>query len=179
MPGSYSFTGGTLPAKMTTLSQESSYEYQTSPLNGAYNWNMTPTRSMSAGEAEDLSHGFPVAYRTSTYPSFERRMTGDMQQLPHTSTAHMPMSMASQQHSMPPEFREPTPYRPVRVDMQHDWGGGGAEHAAHLAGPVGSSYSPGWYAHQPGLTDVREEVDHPHILPSQSHGHRGNRHKPG
>lgn len=180
LPGQYpSFTSGSLPSTMTTLSQESSYEYQTPPQNGAYNWGQASTRSMSTGEAEGMSSGFSTPFRTHTYPSFER-MAGETQQLRQSTASLMPMGMEGQQGSIPPGFHEPTSYQPMPVEMHQDWPAGAPNQAQqHLSGAARSSYPQNWYMSHPNLTDMREEGSQSHVLPSQSHQARQRQYKPG
>ena len=167
------------------MSQESGYHYSTTDQNGAYIWPPQPqTRSMSTGETEEMSQGFSPAYRTHTYPSFERRMTGEMQQLPVTSSNLMSTNMESQQSPVPPNFREPTSFQPIHADVHHDWTRGGPDPPTHLPGrhipvPSRGAYSQNWYSNHPGLTEVKEEENQPHILPSQSHNPRRSQHRPG
>lgn len=180
LPTQYSsdFPAGPLPSNMTTLALENPYGHPTSSSNGVYPWGQPPPRSMSAGEPEELSSDFPTPYRTHTYPSFQRQMTGEIQPMPPTTVGLMPMGIESQHSSLPHNFREPTSYQPVQVEMPLNWAGGNPDQAPHLSGPVGGSYPPGWYQPQPSLTGMREEEDQLHILPSQSHQPRRS-HKPG
>ncbi|KAK5458178.1 hypothetical protein LTS15_004257 [Exophiala xenobiotica] len=173
------FATGSLPSTMTTMSQESAYGYPTAQSNEAYNWGHPPTRSMSGSESEEMQHGFPAAYRSQTYPSFDRRMTGDLQHMPPASHSPMPAGLENPQSSIPASFREPTSYQPVHLDMQHGWAGGGSGEAPQLTGSAATAYPQGWYPNAPGMTGAREEEGHPHILPSQSHDPRANQRKPG
>ena len=175
---SSTFASGSLPSNMTTMPQESPYPYPTADQNGVYIWP-SQSRSMSTGESEEVSQGFASAYRTQTYPSFERRMTGEMQQLPVTSSNLMSTNMESQQSPVPPNFREPTSFQPLHADVRHDWAGRGPNPPAHLPSSPSGPYMMGWYPNQPGLTEVREEQNQPHVLPSQIHNPRRSQHKPG
>ena len=159
------------------LPQGSVYQYSAGPPNG-YQWGQqpAPTRSMSTGEPEDLAHGFSNAYRTNTYPSFERRMTGEMQHIPSTSAAYVTMSMGSSSSTIPTQLREPSIYHPIHMGMQQDWSGGAQ--SAPLAGTTGGGYPSSWYPQQ-GLAGLREEEDHAHILASQGHRSRRGAHNPG
>lgn len=171
------FASGSLPPGATGLSQGSGYPYSTGLPNG-YQWGQhpTPSRSMSTGESEDLGHGFSHAYRTNTYPSFERRMTGEMQQIPVTSAGYVTMSMGSSSSTIPAQMREPSTYHPMHMGIQQDWSGGGQ--SGQIAGTTGSGYPSTWYPQQE-LTGLREEEDHPHILSSQAHHSRRGEHNPG
>ncbi|KIW57274.1 hypothetical protein PV05_05846 [Exophiala xenobiotica] len=178
-PYSSVFATGSLPSTMTTMSRESAYRYPTAHSNEAFNWGHPPARSMSGSESEEMQHGFPAAYRSHTYPTVERRMTADLQQMPPASHSLMPAGLDNPQGSIPPSFREPASYQPVHVDMQHGWTGGGPGQAPQLTGSTTTAYSQGWYPNASGVTDNREEEGHPHILLSQSHDPRAIQHKPG
>jgi hypothetical protein len=179
LQGSYNapFVSSSLPSNTTGLPQGSVYPYSAGPPNG-YQWGQqpAPTRSMSTGESEDLAHGFSHAYRTNTYPSFERRMTGEMQHIPSTTAAYVTMSMGSSSSTIPAQLREPSTYHPMHMGMQQDWPGGAQ--SAQLAGTTGGGYSSSWYPQQ-GLAGLREEEDHAHILSSQDHHSRRGEHNPG
>ncbi|KIW97025.1 uncharacterized protein Z519_02417 [Cladophialophora bantiana CBS 173.52] len=176
-PYSSAFAPGSLPSTMTTVSQEQTYPYQTSASNGAYNWAHHPTRSMSSDQTDELSSGFPTPYRTNTYPSFERGITGQIQQLPPTSSGLVPVGIESQHTSMHPNFRERTSYQTMQADGQ--WTAGHPGPVQQMPGSVESPYSQGWYQPHPGLANMRQGEEQPHILPSQKHNPRESQHKPG
>ncbi|EXJ86526.1 hypothetical protein A1O3_03477 [Capronia epimyces CBS 606.96] len=142
---------------MTAFSRDSGYDYRVSSPNGVYNWGQSPARSVSMGETGDSPHSFRPTYRMQNYPSIERRVTGDIQHLPPTSTGFMPMSVETQTGT-DPTFPEPTAYPPI------PWPG--HEQRAQLSGSSGAP-TPVWYPQQSGLMDVRDGERQPHILPSQ------------
>lgn len=160
------------------MSQESTYNYPTTPVNGAYSWGGPPTRSMSGSETEHLQHGFHAAYRTHTYPSFGREAAGNLQQMPATEHSGMPGGIDGHHDPVPANYREPTSYQPIQLDMRPDWQGGVSGQVAHLAGSGTSAYPQGWYSHQGDLTSVRDEDEHRHAFHSQSHNSRGPQQKP-
>ncbi|KAK4945145.1 hypothetical protein LTR10_015571 [Elasticomyces elasticus] len=179
--GSYSsaYTSGSTPSNMTTISQESTYNYPTAPLGGAYSWGGPPTRSMSGSESEQLHHGFPAAFRTHTYPSFERETAGNLHQMPAAEHAGMPVGIDSSHDSVPPNYREPTSYQPIQIDMRQEWSGGVPDHVTHLPGPGAPAYPQGWdYSHQSEIMNARDEREHSHVYPSQSHTPGGAQQKP-
>ncbi|KIX98071.1 uncharacterized protein Z520_06151 [Fonsecaea multimorphosa CBS 102226] len=178
-PYSSPYAPGSLPSTMTTMSQEHGYPYQTSAPNGGYGWANPPTRSMSSDQTDELSSGFPTPYRTNTYPSFERGLTGQMQQLPPTSSSLAPMGIDSQHTSTHPNFPEHTSYQTAQANMQQGWTAGNHATMRRAPGSVDSSYSQGWYQPHPGLTSMQQEEEQPHILPSQNHNPRKSQHKPG
>ncbi|KAJ9612268.1 hypothetical protein H2200_003865 [Cladophialophora chaetospira] len=174
LPTQYSstFTTGSLPTTMASLAQEHPYEYQTHQPNGAYHWGQQ-TRSISSDASEELSSGFPTPFRTNTYPSFERRMTGHMQHLPPTSSSMGPMGIENQHSATHSEFEEPVAYQSMHMGMRH-WGGGAAGSLPQASAPGGASYSQGWYQPHSSMTELGQEEGQPHqILPSQSHNTRG------
>ncbi|KIX10413.1 uncharacterized protein Z518_01495 [Rhinocladiella mackenziei CBS 650.93] len=181
VPGSYSstFTTGSVPSNTNTFSPDSSHEYQAAAENGPFNWPQPPTRSMSTAETEELQHGFHPAYRTHTYPSFERRITGGMPHLPSTTAGLMVMGIENQQTPLNPNFCEPTSYQPLQVDMQHDWSGGGPDQGTSMSALAGGTYSQRWYSHSPGFSGARGEGDQHHAFSSQSHHVRRAPHEPG
>ncbi|KEF61404.1 uncharacterized protein A1O9_02970, partial [Exophiala aquamarina CBS 119918] len=169
LQGSYHapFASASLPSTATGLAQGSGYPYPTGIPNG-YQWGQhpAPSRSMSTGESEDLTHGFSHPYRTNTYPSFERRMTGEMQQIPSTNAGYVTMSIGSSSSTIPAQLREPSTYHPMHMGMQQDWSSGGQ--SGQMPGTTGSDYPSSWYPQQE-LTDLREEEDHPHLVSSRDH----------
>ncbi|OAP57034.1 hypothetical protein AYL99_09147 [Fonsecaea erecta] len=178
-PYSSAFAPGSLPSTMTTISQEQAYPYQTSVPNGAYNWANPPSRSMSSDHTDELSSGFPTPYRTNTYPSFERPMTGQMQQLPPTSSSLLPMGIESQHTSTHPSFPEQPSYQTVQGNLQQGWTAGNPGALQQSPASVDRSYSHGWYQPHPGITNMQQEEGQPHILPSQIRNSRSSQHKPG
>lgn len=169
LQGSYHtpLSSSSLPPNTAGLSQGNVYPYSAGPPNG-YMWGQqsTPTRSMSTGESEEMAHGFSHAYRTNTYPSFERRMTGGMQPVPSTNPGYGAMTMSNSSSTIPAHIRDSSTYHPMQVEMQQDWSGGGP--SAHMSGATGGGYSSSWYPQQ-GLSGMREEEDRTHILASQDH----------
>ena len=135
---------GALPTTMAMLPQDHAFDYHTTVSNGSYNWSQ-PTRSMSSDAGEDLSTGFPTPFRTNTYPTFERRMTG---QMPATSSSSVPVGIDSQQDAAHRGFHEPDSYHSMHI--QHDWGGG-PEAAQQGSAPGVDSYNPNWYQTHPAL----------------------------
>ncbi|OQU99680.1 Fungal Zn2-Cys6 binuclear cluster domain-containing protein [Cladophialophora immunda] len=178
-PYSSTFAPSSLPSTMTTMSQDQAYPYQTAAPNGAYGWANHPTRSMSSDQTDELSSGFPTPYRTNTYPSFERGMTGQMQQLPPTSSSLVPMGTESQHPPTHPNFREHTSYQTMQTRVQQGWTAGNPGAIQQLPASVDSSYSQGWYQPHPGVANMQQEEEHPHILPSQNRNPRESQHKPG
>jgi hypothetical protein len=154
-----------LPSHSSGLSQGDIYSYAAGPANG-YTWGQpsAPTRSMSTGESEEMTHGFSQAYRTNTYPSLERRMTGEMQHIPSTNAGYLAMSMGNSPPTIPAQLRDHSAYHPMQMEMQQEWAGGGQ--SAHISGQPGGAYSSSWYPQQ-GLAGLREEEDHSHTLASQ------------
>ncbi len=179
LPTHYSspFTAGSLPTTMASLAQDHPYEYQTHPTNGAYHWGQ-PTRSISSNTSEELSAGFTTPFRTHTYPSFERRLTGQMQPLPPTSSGMVPMSMEGQPNTTHGDYHEPNAYPHMQMGMRHEWGGGGPHPAAQVSAADVGSYSQGWYASHPNMTDISQDEGQPQILPSQNRNSRGGQAKP-
>ncbi|OAG34240.1 hypothetical protein AYO21_11616 [Fonsecaea monophora] len=116
-PYSSTFAPSSLPSVMTTMSQEQTRAYQTSVPNGGYGWTNPPARSMSSDQTDELSSGFPTPYRTNTYPSFDRGMTGQMQHLPPTSSSMVPMGIESRHTSTTPNFQDHTSYQPMQTNM--------------------------------------------------------------
>ena len=175
LPTQYSsnFTTGSLPTTMTSLSQDHPYEYQTHQPNGAYHWGQQ-TRSISSDNSEEMPSGFPTPFRTNTYPSFERRMTGHMQHLPPTS-----MGIEGQHSATHGDLQEPHSYQSMQMGMRQ-WGGGGAGSIPQVSAPGGVSYSQGWYQPHSNMTEIGQDEGQPHqILPSQSQNTRGGQHNPG
>jgi len=171
------FAPGSLPSTAAGLSQGSGYPYSAGLPNG-YQWGQhpAPSRSMSTGESEDLTHGFSHPYRTNTYPTFERRMTGEMQQIPSTSAGYVNMSVGSSSSTMPAQMRESSTYHPMHMGMQQDWSSVGQ--SGQMAGTTGTGYPPSWYPSQ-DLAGLREDEDHPHVLNPQGHHSRRGEHNPG
>lgn len=162
------------------MSHESVYPYPPGSQNDLQ-WNQPPiaARSMSASQPEGLTHSMPHAYRTNTYPSFERRMTDEMQQISTTNAGYMPVNIESHPNTMPTQFREPSSsYQPINLEMQQHWPGGGNEHPASLGGSIAGAYSAGWYPQQ-RLTGMREGDDNGRMLPSQDSTTRRGDHNPG
>ena len=170
------FNTGGVPTTMTMAPQEHLYDYQTPVSNGSYSWSQ-PTRSISSNTSEDLSSGYPTPYRTSTYPSFERRMTGPMHQLHPTSS--LPMGMDSQQNAAHGEFHEPSSYNSMQMNMQHEWERGGPHPAQNVSGPGVNSYNQSWYPPHSSVTEMRPGEDQPHNQSSYSQNFSRSQHKPG
>lgn len=180
VPTHYSsaFPTGSLPASMTNLGQEHTYDYHTPTSNGSYHWNQ-PSRSISTDVSEELPSGFPAPYRTNTYPTFERRMTGQMQQYPSASSSMMPVGVQSQQNLAHGNFGEHPTYDSLPIGIHQDWGGTGPE-SAHIGTASGrSSYAPGWYQQHPPMADMSQAENQPQILPSHNRSSKGSQHKPG
>jgi hypothetical protein len=158
--GSYtsSFGSASVPSNPTrALSQESSYPYPPPGPNN-YAWSQpTPVRSLSSGDPEEIAHNFPAVYRTNTYPSFERRMTGDTSQQ-HTPAGAgiLPITMEGQLDQIPAHIHEPSSYQPLHM-QGHEW--------SH-PGSVGV-YSSTWYPPPQGASEVRHDEEQPPMLPSQ------------
>ncbi|EXJ80313.1 hypothetical protein A1O1_08455 [Capronia coronata CBS 617.96] len=157
------FIAGSMPANLSTISRESTYEYQPSSPVAAYGWAQSPTRSMSMGERENSPQSFHAAYRTQTYPSIERRIASDMQHLSSTSSRFMPMTLENQPGAAL-NFSDPMPYQPLPVEMQQEWAG--PEQRPQLASSSGAP-TPVWYPQQSGLTDAGDVERSGHLLPSQ------------
>lgn len=158
------------------MPQESAYSYPTSHPMEAYNWGQMPPRSTSGAEAEDMQHGFPAAYRSHTYPTFDRRMTGPLQQIPSSAHGMMNFELDHQQSSISSNTREPTSYQPLH-DL-NEWPGAASGQGVHLAESAPVPYSHGWYSNTSTMTGNRDEGGSPHILLSQRRDFRESQNKP-
>ncbi|KIW17296.1 hypothetical protein PV08_04487 [Exophiala spinifera] len=178
VPGTYTsaFPTGSLPSTMP-MTQGSAYSYPTSHPMEAYDWGQMTQRPMSGAEAEDMQHGFPAAYRSHTYPNFDRRMTGPQQQMPSTNHGMMGLELDHQHSSILATTREPTSYQPLH-DF-NEWTGAASGQQAHHTESAPTSYPHGWYPHTSTMTGNRQERGPSHILLSQRHDFRGSQHKPG
>jgi len=157
-----------LPSAMPTIPPDSTYQFQSPSTNEVYGWSPHPSlRSMSTADSGAQSHGFSPTYRTNSYPSFQRRMTGpaDVQNVSSGGgTNLMAMGAASQPPLLSAAFHEPTSYHTMHAGLQPEWVG--SAHDPNLADPRSESFAQGWYASHSSLTGVREETD-PRILSSQ------------
>ncbi|KAL2428995.1 hypothetical protein ABEF95_011256 [Exophiala dermatitidis] len=156
------FTTGSLPATTPTMSRDRAFGYHTASPNG-YPWAQSPARSVSMGETEDSPHNFPPAYRTQTYPSFERRITADMPQLPATSSPFVPLGAENQPGGIV-ELPQPMSYQPLPPGMQPEWAA--SEQQTQFTGSSGAP-TPAWYPQQPSSTDLGSDDRRSQILPSQ------------
>ncbi|KAH0846589.1 hypothetical protein FOPE_11912 [Fonsecaea pedrosoi] len=178
-PYSSTFAPSSLPSVMTTMSQEQTRAYQTSVPNGGYGWTNPPARSMSSDQTDELSSGFPTPYRTNTYPSFDRGMTGQMQHLPPTSSSMVPMGIESRHTSTTPNFQDHTSYQPMQTNMHSVWMGGNVGAMQQLPGTSDGFHSQGWYQPHPGVANIHQEEEQARILPSQNHSAQEGQRKPG
>ncbi|KAJ9626629.1 hypothetical protein H2204_010017 [Knufia peltigerae] len=169
------FTTGSLPSTMA-MPQESAYGYPTPHPNEAYNWGQIPPRP-SGTEAEDMQHGFPAAYRSHTYPTFDRRTSQPLQQMPSSAHGMINFELDHQQSSIQANLHEPTSYQPLH-DL-NEWPGSASRQPAHLAESAPIPYPHGWYSHNSTTTGNREEGGSSHILLSQHRDFRESQHKPG
>ena len=171
------FHSGALASSIGGLSQEHTYEYQTPVSNGSYSWNQ-PTRSISSDASDDLAPGFPMPYRTNTYPSFERRMTTPMQQLPPTSSNMVSMGLGSQQNSTHGEFQEPTSYHSMSIGMQQEWGAE-SDSVQQVSGPGMQSYTQSWYPPPSSMGGMSQDNDHAQVLTSHNRNFANSQRNPG
>lgn len=173
--GQYSsaFSPGSLSSSGPALSQESSYPYPSTAPNG-YPWGQgqslphQTSRSLSSGEPDEGGHGFPHAFRTNTYPTFDRRSVSDMQHHPSTVPGFHRMSTEGQVAPMAAPYREPGSYQSMQ-----SWHNTGMSDPGQSVGV----YQPQWYSQQ-GLRDLREEADMSALMSAQGR-HPHTQHKPG
>jgi hypothetical protein len=154
------------PTPATTLSQESAYGYPATVLNGSHTWAPS-TRSMSSEEGEDVATGFSAPYRTSTYPSFERRMANELARMPTTTSSMLVADMQAHQGVPQARFHEPAAYQPL--EAQHSWTSDNSGVLHPTPTSIASSYSHAWYQPQPSVLDQRGSDDGTRILSSQPH----------